>query len=555
MLKRNLIFSAALIFLLAGITGAQTTFSLDEFQNIDNLLESCTSIQVGKAASTDGSVITCHTCDGKYRTWLNIVPHSTHPTGATKKIYWGELHTETLWDLRGKILKGEIPQVEETYSYMNVAYPCMNEKQLGIGETTIGGRGELRNDDGLFLIENLQSIVLERCTTAREALKMIGKLVKEYGYGDRGECLTFADPQEVWHFEIFGAGPLEIGAVWAAVRIPDDHVGVSANNPRISELNLDDPDNYMASENVYSLAEEMGWWHPDSGETFKFWKAYSGKKPFSDREYYILNKLAPSLNLQFDAEELPFTVKPEKKLSIRDVMRYYRETYEGTDFDMTQNLMVPKRTRRQRGQPEPESDKEPEMVTSPIANPWMSRDMMTLLNTIKPGTVKRRRMVAIAGCSYSQLIQLRDWLPDEIGGVAWFSFDNPAQSPRIPIFAGVTELPKSFEIGGQHRHRTDAAIWSFRKANRLSTVRWGQARTYIEKAIMDFENRAFEELAAVEKKALQFYNGELSYSDDPEIPARCKEYLTKYTNDFARATMNKWQELGNMFWGFYGRGF
>jgi len=509
----------------------------------------CTSIMVAQKASIDGSVITCHSCDGNYRTWLNIVPHQKYPEGSKRQIYWGKLHTETSWDLRGLIIKGEIPQVEETYAYMNVGYPCMNEKQLAIGETTIGGRAELRNDDGLFLIENLQAIVLERCTTAREAIKLIGELVKEYGYGDWGECITIADAKEVWHFEIFGAGPMEIGAVWAAVRIPDDHVGISANIPRIGELNLDDPDNYMASENVISLAEEMDWWDPESSEPFKFWKAYSGEKPFSTREYYVLSTLAPSLDLKRDAEELPFSVKPEKKVSVRDVMKYYRETYEGTELDMTKNLMVPELKRRRRG--EEEKEEEPKIVKSPLANPWMSRDMMNLLNTLKPGTVERQRTIAIAACSYSQIIQCRDWLPPEIGGVAWFSLDNPGQSPRIPIFAGVLHLPKSFEIGGQHRFRTDSACWHFRRANRLATVRWGTAREYIEKAVGEFEDRAFTELPFVEKKALELYKS----AESDEEHKKCREYLTKYTNDFARAAMNKWWELGDLFWGFFARGF
>jgi len=542
MKSRFSILTAVFLLLFLNIANAQ-----DELQFMDEF-ESCTSIMVAKAASVDGSVITCHTCDGNYRTWLNIVPHQTFEEGEMLKIQWGLLHTETSWDLRRLNTKGEIPQARETYSYMNVAYPCLNEKQLGIGETTIGGRRELRNNDGLFLIENLQQIVLQRCTTARDAIKLIGKLVKEYGYGDNGECLTFADPKEVWHFEIFGAGPIDIGAVWAAVRIPDDHVGISANIPRISDLNLKDSDHYMASDNVHSLAEEMGWWDPNSDDKFKFWKAYSGRRPFSDREFFVLNALAPNLNLSMEMDELPFSIKPQKKLSVRDVMAFYRQTYEGTDFDMTKNMMVERRPMRRRGQPQPTTENQPKMVKSPIANPWMSRDMMTLLNTIKPGTVERRRTIAISACSYSQVIQLRDWLPDEVGGVAWFSFDNPGTSPRIPIFSGATELPKSFAIGGQHRYRNDSACWSFRRANRLATVKWGQAREYIEKAVMDLENKAFDELPAIEKKAQELLNGENGKE-------KCKEYLTNYTNHFAYSAMSKWQELGDVFWGFFARGF
>jgi dipeptidase len=508
--------------------------------------DSCTSIMVGRLASTDGSVITCHTCDGNYRNWLNIVPHRKNPKGATNKIYWGTLHTETVDDLRGKILKGEIPEVEETYAFMNVAYPCLNEKQLAIGETTIGGRPQLDNDDGLFLIEELERIALERCSTAREAVKLIGELVKKHGYGDNGECITIADKKEVWMLEIMGGGPGEPGSVWAAARVPDDHIGVSANIPRIGEIDLKSSDFYMASDNVYSLAEKMGWWK--QGETFKFWKAYSGRKPFSDREFYILSTLAPGLGLKKDAEELPFSVKPAKQLSVRDVFKYYRETYEGTDMDATKNLMVPRRAPRGGGAP---TDAAPEMVKSPVASGWMGNDLITLINTLKPGTVQAPRTIAIAGCAYSQVIQVRGWLPDEIGAIAWFSFDNPAQSPRIPIFSGVLALPKSFEVDSQKKYRVDAASWAFRKANRLATIKWGTTRRLIEGAVAEFETRAFDELPAIEKIAQEMLKA------DSSEPGRKKvqDFVTRYTNDFARAAMDKWNELSDTLWGMFARGF
>ena len=493
----------------------------------------CTSIMVGRLASTDGSVMTAHSCDGNYRTWVKMEPHLKHDKAEKAKIYHGLLHNEFSGDMRRVTLAGEIPQVEETYAFLNTAYPCMNEKQLAIGETTIGGRRELRNSEGLFLIEELERLALERCDNARDAIRLIDQLVKEYGYCDRGECITIADPKEVWHFEIFGAGPLEIGAVWAAVRIPDDHIGVSANIPRISELDLDDSDNFMASENVYSLAEEMGWWDPNSGETFKFWKAYSGRKPFSTREFFILSTMAPSLNLDPEAEELPFSVKPDKKVSVRDLFAYYRQTYEGTDLDVTKDLKVKAR----RGE---------DMELSPVAHPWLSYDLMNLLNTLKPDSAVRQRQIAIAGCSYSEVLQCRDWLPDEVGGIAWFSFDNPGQSPRIPIFAGVTELLPSFEICGQHKFRTDSACWYFRRANRLATIRWGVTKDIIAKAVQEFEEKALAELPDLEKKAKELYK------DDPEA---LKEYLTQYTKDFSRAAMAKYWELGDQFWTMFARGF
>lgn len=516
-------------------------------QTIDDLktkLESCTSIMVGKSASTDGSVMTTHACDGNYRQWVNIVPGRQNKPDDMRPIYWGNLHTETPTDMKGKVKKGEIPEVARTYAFMNVAYPCINEKQLAMGETTVGGRRELRNEKGLFLVEELQSIAFERCTTAREAIKLMGKLAEEYGYGDYGECLTVADTKEVWHFEIYGAGPNDIGAVWAAVRIPDDHVGVSANIPRISQLNLKDPDNYMASKNVYEVAEDMKFWDP-SKEPFKFWKAYSGSKPYSVREFYILSKLAPSLKLTMDMEELPFSVKPENKVSVQDIMKFYRDTYQGTEFDPMKNLLVEKPRSRE------DKDKPAEFITSPAANPWMNRDLITLLNTIKPGTVDSKRLIPVPQCAYSTVIQLRGWLPDEVGGIVWFSFDNPAESPRVPVFAGVTTLPKSFEICGNIKFRLDAAPWVFRRANKLAQVKWGKTKEYIDGAVSGFESKAFAELPFVEKRVIDI----LAQDKSENGHKTASKIVTDYTNEFAYSTMSKWMELGDLFWEFFARGF
>jgi dipeptidase len=529
-----------------------------QFIELSDEEASCTSIMVGVKATTDGSVITSHSCDGNYRTWLNIVPHQKHEAGSTRKILWGTMHTETSWDVRNVFVKGEIPQVEETYAYFNVCYPAMNEKQLAIGETTIGGRRDLRNDEGLFVIEQLQAIALERCDNARDAIQLMGDLAMEYGYGDSGECLTVADKKEVWHFEIFGSSFVydKPKAVWAAVRIPDDHVGVSANIPRISTLNLKDKDYYMASENVISLAEELGYYNKKEDGEFRFWKAYGGRpKAFSIREYFILSTMAPSLNLSQDVDELPFSVKPDKKVSVQDVFAYYRQTYEGTEFDMSKNLVV--QARRRYGQQAPA---EGGMVTSPVVNNFMSYDMSNLINTLKPGTIEQQRTIAIAGCSYSQVCQVRGWLPDEIGGIAWFSFDNPGQSPRIPVYSGVLSLPESFEVCAQKRYRTDAAAWHFRRANRLAQVRWGVTREYLEGAVAEFEEKAMREIPLIDQKAVELYNKEkgkesvLDENGNP-VPPEYRVFLTKYTNDFARAAMSEWWELGDRFWTMFARGF
>ena len=510
-----------------------TTFAQDY-----NELESCTSIMVGKKASTDGSVITSHTCDGGYRTWMRMEPAQIYKTDTVIAIYKGVLKTETPTDGRGVSKVGEIAQpAMTTFAFLNTAYPCLNEKQLAMGETTISGRPELKNPDGLFYVEELQRIALQRCATARDAIKLMGILVKEYGYADGGECLTIADKNEVWQFEIYGEGKEKIGGVWAAQRIPDDHVGISANFSRIGKLDLKNKDYFMASENVKEVAQKLGYW--DEKEEFVFYKVYNkeGFKPFTIREYFVLSTLAPSLQLKFDVDELPFSVKPDKKVSVRDVIALYRETYEGTEWDMTKNLMVDKKI----------NDTLTERVKSPYANPWMTADMIKMINSIDSGNVSFQRTVAVAWCSYSFIVQLRDYLPDEVGGVAWFSLDNPGESPRFPIFCGTKQLPDLFNVCGQYRFRTDAALWWYRRANRLATVKWQTARKTIEENVAHFEEKAFEELPLLEQKVQQAVT-----KGDRKLAAKI---VTDYTNDFTRSTLQKWWELGDQLWGTFGRSF
>ena len=258
-------------------------------------------IAAGKLATTDGSVMTSQTCDRTSR-WMEVVPAQNWPDTAKLDLYWDLRHTESKNDRLGVKLKGSIPQVH-IHCLSEYRLSLYERKQLAMGETTIVGRKELRNPKGLFHIEDLQGIALQRCSTAREAVLLMGRLAEQYGYRDGGECLTVADKRELWFFEITGAGSEDMGALWVARRIPDDHVTVSANTPRISDVDFGDKDNYMYSEGLKEKARKLGYW--DGKEPFKFWKVIheTGKKPFTIRDFFVLKTLAPSLNLTMDMEE------------------------------------------------------------------------------------------------------------------------------------------------------------------------------------------------------------------------------------------------------------
>ena len=188
----------------------------------------------------------------------------------------------------------------------------------------------------------------------------------------------------------------------------------------------------------------------------------------------------------------------------------------------------------------PAKDGKPEKTTvSPIANPWLTTDTRNTLNTIAPGTVEFTRTLAVAWCSHSTVIQCRDWLPDAVGGVCWYALDNPGESPRFPIFAGATTLPDMLQVCGQHSERDDAALWHYRKANRLATVRWGTYRKMIEPARDYFISKGLRELPWIEQ----------AYATMTETdPKGAQQMLNGYVADFFAATIAKWDEMTRKMW-------
>ena len=156
-------------------------------------------------------------------------PEAQHPRGSLRQL--SKRHD----DDRGPMLRyertptGRIAQVKETFGYLAPAYATMNQRQVAIGESTFGGRKELVSSKGSLDCDTLTRLMLERATTARQAIRIAGDLLKKHGWCDEGEALTIADPKEVWLMEIVGPGKDAVGAVWAAEQIPDDHVSVVAN--------------------------------------------------------------------------------------------------------------------------------------------------------------------------------------------------------------------------------------------------------------------------------------------------------------------------------------
>lgn len=498
--------------------------------------EGCTSILVGKDASVDGSVMTTHTADcGVCDFTFHFVPAADYEEGDERKIY--HINQIKTWppETGGKWVKAleegdtgkTIPQVPHTYSYIHGVFGYMNEHQLAMGESTIGCRSKMRNPTpaATFDITMLTLIAMERCKTAREAIKLMGSLAEEHGYGfhDSGEMLAVADAEEAWIFEIMPVGPLwtpesgKPGAVWCAQRVPDDHVSVCPNESRIGEIDMDDEDYFLASPNAVSYAVENGFYDPESGEPFNWKKAYSptegsaaGTQGRRGRLWRFFDMAAPSQNFSADTPNMdfPFSVKPDKKISLSDVMAMTRDKYEGTRFDPADGL-----------------------TGGPFQNP-------NLFWGFKHGKDRYNapRCISVPNVEYTTITVCRDWLPAPIAGMVWLAFGAQDTSCYMPLFAGMTRIPESFSIGDHWVFDRDSARWAFDYVDYHVQPVYDHAIKEVQAAQERWEQGAMGKLPAIEETAADIY------ADDP---ARAREFLTDYAVNFAENVIKAWWELGD----------
>ncbi len=525
-----LFFSVTVITLIpTGCPAAENTASKDKPDWVAGFPDGCTSITLGSKATADGSVITSHTDDShRTRSWLDVVPAIRHKKDDTFTLYKRVPYDSLAMPSYKHEPIGTIPQVEESYGYINTAYPCMNEYQLGIGESTFGGRETLHSEQGLIDCQRLAQLMLERCKTARDAIKMAGELTGKYGWNDEGECLTISDPNEVWHFEIVGPGKGNIGSIWVAQRVPDDEVSVNANASRIRSIDLSNPDFFMASENVFKVAQDSGWWNPDEKE-FEFCYAYAPESRTSfasrRREWRVLDLVAPSLHLDPNAENYPFSVKPDTLVTLDKLVRIFQDYYEGTPFNFVKNI-----TWTVDGKTE----------ISPFANPFMPYDMNAIFKINGGWGWMGERTIARWYTMYATIIQSRNWLPDKIGGVVWLAWDNVATSIYTPLYCGITEVPKTFKTPGRVNGFTrESAWWAFNRLGTLAAQRWGDMRHDVDKVWAPMQKKLFENQANVEREALKIYQRD---------PQKARYFLTQYSMEWGNKAVERAWKLGDELW-------
>ena len=474
----------------------------------------CTNFLVGKDASVDGSTMISYAADSyALYGYLHFAPAADHAPGAMREV--------NDWDT-GKPLCS-IPQVPHTYNVVG----NMNEHQLTIGETTWGGRPELEIGEGIDY-GSLMYIALERCKTAREAIKCMTDLVAEYGYASSGESFSIADPNEVWMMELIGKGKVEKGAVWVATRIPDDCIAAHANQARITTINFKDKENWMWSKDVVKFARKQGYFTGKKDEDFNFQEAYapydfSGLYVCEARVWSFFRKFSNNMEQYYDfatgktfvetggkyaGERMPLYIKANHKVSAQELKDCMRDQYEGTPLDITQG---------------------------PDAGPWNSKLRYGSLG-FQLDSVQYwfERPIATQQTGWSFVAQMRGYESAKAGGILWFGVDDAASSLYVPMYSKINAVPECYAEGNgdMYTYSPTSAWWTYNIVANWAYTKYSAMMPDIKKVQAAWEDKFNAQVAVVDNAVAELNDEEAT------------KWLTKYSIMQAEESTAAWKELG-----------
>lgn len=433
----------------------------------------CTTLAVGRKASADGTVMVSHSDDGETNgdPRLCFIPAADHAPNTTRPIYWdtegyprfvgygrGSCYAPTAGQKPFEPI-GHIPQVGHTYAYFEATYGILNEHGLGIGESTcsgvLGTNAAGHGGQALLSVDSLTKIAMERASKAREAVALMGKLAEEHGFYGVGsfegtaESLVVGDPEEVFIFHIL-PDPTGRSAIWAAQRVPDDHVTVVANMFVIREINFNDPANFLFSESVRTVAEAKGWWK--QGEPLDFTKVfsdgeyahkfYSGRRIWGAYRRFNVTDLPDDYgNLRYEAV-YPVTAKAPGSVQVKDLFGIHRDYYQGTKYDMTTGI---------------------------AAGPWGDPDRWTTNPTVKGNW---ERSIGLFRTTTTHVVQSRTVGQ---GSVMWFGPHATVGTVFMPLTMRATQVPEPYTIGDPNKLSRSSMYWAHKYAFNVAKLKYSYA--------------------------------------------------------------------------------
>ncbi len=469
----------------------------------------CTNFIVAKGASTDGSVFCSYNADdyGMFQSLCHY-PAAKHAKGEMRKIYD--------WDTNQ--YHGEIPEAPETYNVIG----NINEYQVTIGETTYGGREEMVDSTGILDYGSLIYIALQRSKTAREAIQVMTSLVETYGYNSEGETFSICDPNEAWIMEMMGKGPGSKGAIWVAIRIPDNAICAHANQSRITTFNMKDKKNVLYAKDVVKFAREKGWFKGKDAE-FSWNEAYA-KPDFSGRRYCearvwsFFNHFCKDMNRYLKyamgkepyTEAMPLWIVPDHKVSLQEVEACMRDHYEGTPFALDGDI----------------GGGIWEMPYRPTPLSW----------EIDGKKYFNERPTSTQQTGFSYVSQLRSWLPREIGGIIWWANDDGNMAAYTPVYCSMTERPLCYHTPGADEvtFSEKNAFWVCNWVSNMVYPRYSLLFPSLQQVRDSLEKSYFSAQKSVEETALALYD---------ENPHMAIAYLNDYSVEKAQQMLDRWNVL------------
>jgi dipeptidase len=468
----------------------------------------CTNFLITKGATTDGSTMITYAADshvlyGELYYW----PAEEYEPGDSLVIYE--------WDTGIRL--GKIKQADKTYKVVG----NMNEHQVAIGETTFTGRPELRDTTGIVDYGSLMYIALKRAKTAREAIGIMDELVTEYGYFSTGESFSIADPDEVWIMEMIGKGVGNKGAVWVAQRIPDGYISGHANQSRITTFPLDDPESCLYSEDVISFAIEKGYYEGNE-ENFSFADAYApidfGGARFCESRVWSGFRRVNSNMMQYEdyamgenlTNRMPLWIKPDNKLTVKDVMELMRDYFQDTKMDLTNDIGA-----------------------GPFGCIIRWRPLVWELDSI---SYFNERAISTQQTGFSFVAQCRNWLPDPVGGILWFGVDDTYSTVYSPMYCGISRVPESFATGnGSMMEFSDSsAFWVFNQVSNFAYSRYNLMIPHIREKQAGLEKQYLTETKEIDEKAAGLY---MKNKED------ALQLITEYSVRTGNHTVREWKKL------------
>jgi len=502
----------------------------------------CTNYIITKGASTDGSTMISYAADahvlyGELYHW----PAATWPEGTMMDVYE--------WDT-GKYL-GQIEQASETYNVVG----NINEFQVAIGETTFGGLKELESQEGAIIdYGSLIYITLQRAKNARHAIQIFHFLTSTYGYYSSGESFSIADANEVWFMELIGKGNGEKGAVWVARLVPDGYVSGHANQARITTFPLADGKTSVTSkdfvkfmkdkkietiysDDVISFARSKGYFNgKDSNFSFsdtyapvdfggarfceiRVWSMFNDVVDGMDKYWeYVKGNIVHGEKLangddnidKYATNRMPLWVKPKQKVSVLDMFEFMRDHLEGTELDMSKDIGA-----------------------GPFGVPYRWRPLTWKVDDV---TYCNERATATQQTGFSFIAQMRNWLPDPIGGILWFGLDDASCSVYMPMYCGITRAPRTMERGNgaMMRWSDDAAFWVFNQVSNFAYTRWSHIYPEVKERIDNLENEFVELTPSIDARAKKLYD---------QNPKLAINFLTDYSTGTGDRVTYAWKEF------------